>query len=760
MIRRFPAVLVAFVCLGSLASAQSPSPISVAGIVIDHRTEQPVPGVLVDVEDQAQVATSDADGRFALTLPPGRYVIGASVIGYALLRAEITVAAGAIVPVTFRMSEGAGSYTDRVTVSGTRRTDAGAGPGSGALFGRELENLRGVMLDDPLRAIQAMPSATATDDFYSEFAVRGSSWRHVGLAIDGMPTKYLMHTVHGVVDGGSIAMINSETLGSVALHPGSYPQRTGRHLGAQVDLATREGNRETFRGRAGLSGTSATFMADGPLADGRGSWLVSARRSYLDYLIKRIDPDASFAFGFYDGQAKVVYDLSPAHQVSFTSLLGRAAFNEDEENLDDNDRQQSTSHAWLHAAGWRYTPGPRFVLTQRLYTTGVTYDTRNPFGTTIDSASSLDVGWRADASFAPGDRWLVEFGGDAQRLTGESFFSRRLTATGPQVTLSAFDERTSAASMYAQARVALGSRLTVTPGVRADRWSLQDATTASPWLTAELALGGRTRLRGGSGAYRQFADLDQVHGLRGGGTGLRPERAVHVDLGVEHSLRDDTRVTVTAYTRSERDVLWPIGSEPHRLPDGRIAAGFADAPWVNAWRGRARGFEALVRRDAPAGLSGWLGYAYGRHRYTQAATAETFPANADQRHTLSAYGTYRLSARTGVSAKFRYGSNYPLLGYLAQPADAPIVDGRPAYYTVAAVRNGERLPPYARLDVRGDRAFNWSGRRLVLFVEVANVLNRENRRNVPFGIDRSGRVFNPTETLMPIVPSAGFVVEF
>jgi hypothetical protein len=33
--------------------------------------------------------------------------------------------------------------------------------------------LRGAVLDDPMRAIQS-PSATATDDFYSEFAVRAT----------------------------------------------------------------------------------------------------------------------------------------------------------------------------------------------------------------------------------------------------------------------------------------------------------------------------------------------------------------------------------------------------------------------------------------------------------------------------------------------------------------------------------------------------------------------------------------------------------
>jgi hypothetical protein len=751
------AALLAMACAVSPASAQSPS---VTGIVIDHRTEQPIPGVLVYVEGQPIFANSDSDGRFVLALASGQHTIAASVIGYALLRASIDVVAGAAVPVTFRMSEGAGSYTDRVTVSGTRRSEADGGPGAGALFGRELENLRGVMLDDPLRAIQALPSTTATDDFYSEFAVRGNSWRHVGLAVDGMPTKYLMHTVHGVIDGGSIAMINSETLGSVALHPGSYAQRTGRQIGGQVELTTREGNRERFRGRAGLSGTSANLVAEGPLAAGRGSWLVSGRRSYLDYLIKRIDPEASFAFGFYDGQAKLSYDVSPRHQLSFTTLLGRAAFEEDAPNLDDNDRKDSTSFAWLHAAGWRYTPGPRFAVTQRLYTTGVDYHTRNPFGATLESGRSLDLGWRADASLAPADGWLIEFGGDVQRLAGKSFFARRLSPGGERVTLNAFDERTSAASGYIQTRMAAGPRLAITPGVRLDRWSLQRATTASPWLTADLTLGPRTRLKGGAGIYRQFADLDQVFGLRGGGRDLRPERAVHVDLGLEHFLRDDTRVTVTAYARQERDVLWPIGSEARRLTSGRIVPGFADAPWVNAWRGRARGIEALLRRDAPAGLSGWVGYAYSGHRYTQAQTAETFWANADQRHTLSMYGNYRLSSRTGVSAKLRYGSNYPLVGYVTRHPEAPNVDGQPAFHAITDVKNTMRLPFYARLDIRADRAFNWSGRRLVVFAEVANVLNHNNRRNTPYGVDRTGRVLEATESLMPIVPSAGFVVEF
>src|SRR4029434_10161067 len=143
---------------------------------------------------------------------------------------------------------------------GSLRGDSDVTAGATSLHGRELENLRGAVLDDPLRALQSLPAATATDDFYSEFAVRGNPFHYVGMVVDGVPTRYLMHAVNGITDGGSIAMINSEVLGSVSLLPGSYPQRTGRRLGAQVDLATRDGQRDEFHGRAGLSGTSMTFL--------------------------------------------------------------------------------------------------------------------------------------------------------------------------------------------------------------------------------------------------------------------------------------------------------------------------------------------------------------------------------------------------------------------------------------------------------------------------------------------------------------------
>ena len=57
-----------------------------------------------------------------------------------------------------------------------------------------------------------------------------------------------------------------------------------------------------------------------------------------------------------------------------------------------------------------------------------------------------------------------------------------------------------------------------------------------------------------------FPISTQVHGFHGGGSGLQPERALHVDAGVEHTLPRQTRLLLNVYTRQERDVLWTPGS--------------------------------------------------------------------------------------------------------------------------------------------------------------------------------------------------------
>jgi hypothetical protein len=269
-------------------------------------------------------------------------------------------------------------------------------------------------------------------------------------------------------------------------------------------------------------------------------------------------------------------------------------------------------------------------------------------------------------------------------------------------------------------------------------------------MQAEWRLGPATSIRGAAGVYQQFPTFEQVIGAWGT-PGLDRERATHVDLGVERSIGSSARVQVTLYDREEQNFLRRPGSEP-RVVDGRLIRGSTITRYQNRLDGYARGIEFFLQRLDSNGFSGWVSYAYGRNRYSDFVSGESFWGDLDQRHTINLYGLYRLSPSTSVSGKLRMGSNFPAPGYYTE------VDGK---FYVSDTRNEVRLPSFARLDLRINRTFTWSDRRLTLFAEVINVLNRENVRYHPPSIN--GQTFEARrlfESLLPVVPSAGVLIEF
>jgi outer membrane receptor protein involved in Fe transport len=253
-----------------------------------------------------------------------------------------------------------------------------------------------------------------------------------------------------------------------------------------------------------------------------------------------------------------------------------------------------------------------------------------------------------------------------------------------------------------------------------------------------------------AGLHHQFPDFAQIVGRRGD-PGLHPERATLLDAGVEGRLNTTMRWQVTVYDREERDGV-DLADQYHRLIDGVLQPPSSTSRYANRLEVTSRGVELMLQRKSPDALSGWIAYSFGHTRDTDRVTDETFDGDFDQRHTLSLFGRYRLSDRMSVNARWRFGSNRPIVGYIDREPDGQ--------FFVDSARNATRVPAYSRLDVRVDRTYRWSTRRLTLFAEVANLLNRENFRQVPPSVDsRSGQVFGTLRSMFPIVPSIGVALE-
>src|SRR4029453_13663612 len=211
-------------------------------------------------------ALTGADGRFELTVRPGTSRLRVSVVGFVLVRREVEVGGGERVELPIALTGGTGTYSETVTVTADpfRRTES-ASPSQQSLDSADIQNLRGVLADDPLRAVQSLSGAATGDDLRSEFSIRGTDFSHLDFTVDGFSTPFILHTVRAVEDqsnSGPGAMINSDILESVVVDNGGYPQRTGNRTGSSVAFRLREGSRDRTEVRGAVSGTSMSAVGE------------------------------------------------------------------------------------------------------------------------------------------------------------------------------------------------------------------------------------------------------------------------------------------------------------------------------------------------------------------------------------------------------------------------------------------------------------------------------------------------------------------
>ena len=727
----------------------------VTGTVVEARTGAPLAAVLVKVQSTNQQAFSGADGRFEIVdVPAGPQTLLISVVGYGLVRRDVTIVPGQDADVSIPVAEGASTYVEDVAVSASPFREAEPGVASQSVLGsRDLLALRGLIADDPFRAAQVLPAVATGDDFRAEFAVRGLGPSHIGIAVDGVDSPLLFHTVRNQDDAGSLGLINSDILESATLLSGPHPQRLGSHLGSRLDFTTRDGALDRLRGRIHVSGSSASTVWEGPLGSTkRASWLVAVRQSYLDWLLRQIDATNGAAFGFLDGQAKLTVALSPRQQLRATIVAGRSILTEEEENPSVNTLVEGESRTYIGNLQWRFTPSTQLSVTQQVYAVKADYHNRVTDGRSREEGTDLDLTWRGGAEWQPHAAHRVEFGAHAQSLDATRV--ERGFAAASTTTFVNADVGTWTAAGWAQYRWTPSARLSIAPGVRAERWDLVDTTKASPWLLAEYELRPGLRARFGAGVQYQAPTIDQSIFVLDG-TQLVPERARTIEGGLEQRIGEAWRLSGSVYHRRDTDRLRYVDSEI-RIENNRVVVPRA-SNWQNTLNGNAKGVELTIERRSANGLNGWLSYAWNKSELENpraaGQVAERYYSDFDQRHTFNSCVAYRWSGRTSLSARLRYGSNFPIRGYIEE---APQVG-----YVLSAQRNGLRLPAYTRLDIRADRSFTYRKSRLTLFLEVINATNRENVRYDSPGVNlATRRVFEPTESMFPLLPVAGVLIEF
>jgi len=757
----FLLILVLAFCSITVTAQDTTAPpqrfVTLRGRVVDARTGEPFAKVRVIASGADQSATTDENGAFTLEhLPAGPVDLYITTVNSGLVKKTITLKEGEQTETVIALNADAAMLTETVSVTRDpyEATETNVASEQ-TLNKRELQALSSVLLGDPVRAAQSLPGATTSDDFRSEFSIRGAGFDRVGLFIDGVLTDNFVHTIQGgYPDTGSLSVINSDTVNSLSLMGGAFPAKYGNRSASVLDVETRDGNRLKPTGRISASLSGLSGVVDGPFAKGRGTYLIAARKSYVGYLIRRINQTNQFTnnppiLEFSDIQGKGLYDLTPHNQIGFSVIYGELKFdrNQDRDLLGPNNVFRGSSANLLLNGHWSYTLDPHLFLQTRVFGLRTTFENTNKDDAFLEKGNRSQYGVRSDVAFLTHNAHRLEAGLYVRSLQADSL-SQRLFFFGGLLDFGSYKERGTEQGYYAQdtwTSEKLG--VSLTGGGRVEHSGITGETVFSPRGSVTWSVNEDWKVRAAAGRYYQFPDFEQVFG-RLGNRALKSERATHYNASIERRFGERIRLLAEVYDREDQDLFFSL-SEP------RYTGPFLDSrefDFRNSLNGHARGIELTLQRRSANKFAGWVSYAFSRTELTDANDGLAFFSDTDQRHTINAYGGYRFNESWNLSGAWRYGSGQPVPGFYRQVGND---------FFLTTTRNGARLPYYSRLDVRLSKAFLFKSWKLTLTGEVLNLLNRQNLRFAgfyDFGVD--GRAFGGLDRTLPILPSAGVVIDF
>ena len=738
---------------------------SIRGKVIDLRSGEPIAKALVAIRSQHLRTVTSATGEFQIVdVLPGRADLYVSAVGFELLREKLDLQACNTNDVQLLLGQDALRRTESVRVNAGPfsqvHTEA---PVEHSLTNTELKNLAAVLFDDPMRSVESLPGVAANNDLYSEFAVRGAGPSEIGVFVDG---ALLTNPFHDILDDRgnaySIGLLESGFLDSVALLSSNVPAQYGDFTGSVLDVDTREGDSSRTSYRADVSMVAATMSAEGPIGAGnKATWLASARKDYVGVFAGK---NNGLGLTFYDTHGTLAYAPNARNKILLSGIYGETSVSKDDSSVLGYDQlKDATSSSTLASARWIWSN--RVALSRaQIYASIDSANDKDSGQELLERSNGQETGYREDFTGQLGKHNVFEAGGIYRQLhrdylKKEPWNYATETFSSSLIQSASFSSNVSQPGAYLQNILsAAGKRINVIVGGRCDNFSVNNATVFLPRLSLAISPFAQTKLTLAAGQYSQFPDIVDLFG-EFGTPNLRPQRSNQASVAIEQLLSERLRVRLEAYDRQERDGIYSAASQ-FRLaaPGGLILFPQLGPVLANSQRGYSRGLEFIVQRRSDNGLTGWIAYTLGYSRFTDATTGAHFWGDYDQRHTLNVFASYRAGASVNLSANARYGSGFPITGYVGPPTE---YEGD-WYFPLTATPNQIRMPAYFRLDTRVNKAFYRKRSKFTLYAEITNLTDHSNLQYWGFVPDmiQDGYLEAGRGNLLPTIPSVGISAEF
>lgn len=689
---------------------------TIKGKITNYETQMPLEGVLVKILGSGWTAKSDANGTYELLdIPAGYYVVSYELEGYYTdTRTEVMVRPGRATFVNVELLA-VRVITEEVRVTADYFPKTPDKPGSQRHFNAEELRRDAGSAGDVSRALYDVPGIVKADEEANDLLVRGGSPVENGYYIDNIFVPNINHFPQWGASGGNINMLNMHFIERVDILTGGFDASYGNRLSSILDIGYREGNREGIHGNVNPSIIGFGAQIEGPFGQGKGCFMFSGYRSYLDIISGLLDMGTPSLY--YDVQGKVVYDIDDANRLSFLTINGRSGtkddpanetvtYNEEKFNMYNfglnwrhlwggsgfSDTSLSHSHMKGHEEGWRISNNESVYF----------FSYKNNW-VTLRNVNQLQMG----------SAHQLKFGVEAQHV---NFYIHNFDDDGPTTLKGNFGAAFMSYLLYPF------YNFSISAGLRLDYVPFSERFHLSPRLSFSWVLTNRLTAHGAFGMFYQQAPLFLLR-QHPDNLQLKDMQARHFVLGLRYLLLSDTQLTLEVYDkRYNHFPMSPIS--PYYFLIDQVAGD--NARFYNWGRlkdegkGFARGIEFTIQKKLAQKLYGLVSLTYFQTRYRN-LMGGWHNRDHNNRYIIAFSGGYRPNKHWDFNVRWTW---------MGGKAFTPVDEERSIQYGYPVIWvediNSAYMSDYQNLSIRAERRFYFHQTNLVVIAGAWNVFDHDN----------------------------------
>jgi hypothetical protein len=702
-------LLLIFISLPSFAQKK----FTISGNIKDAATGEVLIGATVRIKELSQNgAATNSYGFYSLSAPEGDYMLLISYVGYITVSKQVSLHKS----LSFDIALNARNDLTEVVVSAkAHNNDNVTSPEMGVdKLNMSQINSMPVLLGerDILKSISLLPGVKAASEGNTGFYVRGGASDQNLILLDEAIVYNASHLF------GFFSTFNSDAIKDVSLYKGGMPAQYGGRLSSVLDIKMDEGNNKEDVVEGGIGLISSRIKLEGPIVKDKGSFMISARRTYIDAFLKASSDSTvkGSKLYFYDLNAKANYHFDDKNAIYLSGYFGKDVLG----------LRNTFGTNWGNATG---TLRFNHVFNSKLFSnTSLVYSNYNYTiqsflpGNDFRAVSKItDIDLKEDLQYYINTNHTLRFGVDAlhHNLAPGSLTSNDSSSFNTKVIQRRYGLETAA---YVSDEWHVNNRLTLLYGARlsgififgpgtfstydADGNTISSKTYQSgdvvksyfylePRLSASYSLNDQTSLKA---SYNR--NTQNIHILSNSNSSTPTDLYAMSSNNIKPEIADQVS---TGYFRNFDENIFEFSTEVYYkwlqnqidYKDGAQLILNQDVESQLVYgTGRAYGIEFYLKKKYGR-FNGWLGYTLSRteRKFAAINSGNYFPATQDRTHDISAVGIYQLNKRWSFSSTFVYGTG----NAVTYPNGKYAIGGVTTYYY--SERNANREPANNRLDI-------------------------------------------------------------